>query len=1016
MLMHRRVVTVLMNVALIGVITSPTLAVKPGKWVHSTEADFAQGKTQNVVITNLNQIKLATGTTKLAELPDPLTLINDVVTVGDKVIIAAGPEGRVFGFASDKLDTLLELPEHQVFALATLDKDRVLVAASGEPSRLIQLSAEGESKTLVELPGVRYLWDLLVVDGKVYLATGVEGRLLEVTLDKLEPVKEGNVEVRNSNFEKQDPAKNQLKIDQLVPAMPPRPTGEGRATTGPVIAENQKIETPSPQPSPGGRGGEANKEKPSDEVDASDKPLDLPAGVREIFHAKQTNLLCLGIDGQKRLYAGSDSDGLVYRLTPSEKADAGFEVFVVLDAGEPEIGALLVQPDGTVYVGTADAQQARPGRMTQATDMPLGRPGSSSHTPSGDTGDAPDGGDIPSVPPKPTPHEPPTQPQDGQVRAHGDADAHVTTTQNKPTHGAHDDHHQGDTSSRQPTKGSAGGTADPLREIIHQRMNQGDADRQAAPIADMQEDPTPNQPAPVPGPDDPAPGEPGPAPGRPGGPQRRPMGPGGPMNMGAMMANMMQGMGGMQQGNAVYRIDPQGFITELFRESVMILQLSQTNGQLLVTTGNEGMIFRIDPVAGETVRLVDLENQQIPALVALPQGEFLLGTANPAHLIRLHAGYSGKGDYTSISLDATQISLWGQLVLFADVAADTQLTLQTRSGNVHDPEHAPWSAWSEPMVWGHDAAQPGHLPRRFSVSSPPARFLQYRLNLTGTPTLTPTASRIELAYITPNQKPIITAVRATYPHQQNEGGSPGGGPGGGPMMGGPGAGGGGGVGRGMPPGMNPAVMRAMMQARGGAPGGGGGSGGTPADVLEAPQSLPIEWDVSDPNGDQLQFKVEYQPMGASTWVLLEEELTDPRYEWAIRRMPDGWYRVRVTASDILDNPASMAMTAVRESDPILIDNTPPEFRDLQMQIDKGNLTLTAGVFDALSPISEVRYALNSTKDWQPVLPDDKIFDSTSERITIKLSGLRAGQQVLTLRAIDGMGQVRFHAVMLDIKP
>ncbi len=1014
MQMPRRVVTVLMNVALLGVMTTPVLAVKPGKWVHSTESDFAQGKTQNVVITNLNQIKLATGTTKLAELPDPLTLVNDVMKLGDRVVIAAGPEGRVLSLSGDKLDTLLELPEHQVFALAMLDKDQVLVAASGEPSRLIALSAKGESKTLVELDGVRYVWDMLVVEGKVYLATGVEGRLLEVTLDKLEPVKEGNIEFRISNFEK--PLSPRERVAEVAVATE---AGEGRVTTGPEIANNQKTETPSPLPSPGGRGGDAEKGKSAakadqaddaDDADEADIKLDLPAGVREIFHAKQTNLLCLGIDGQKRLYAGSDSDGLVYRLTPSEKADTGFDVFVLLDAAEPEIGAILVQPDGTVYVGTADAMQARPGRMTEASSMPMGRPGSPGSPSTGPEGDAPapaPGDDIPSVPPKPTPHEPPAQPQGGQVQ--GDqtgvvvADAKDKATGEK--HDGHDANHHGDASPRRATG------ADPLREIIRQRMNQGEAAEQAAPMLDMQEDPAPPG---APGdPGNPAPGEPAPGPGQPRQPgPRRPMGPGGPMGMGAMMAGMMQGMG-MQQGNAVYRIDPQGFVTELFRESVMILQLSQINGQLLVTTGNEGMIFRIDPVAGETLRLVDLENQQIPALAALPDGEFLLGTANPVHLVRLHAGYAEKGDFTSISLDATQISLWGQLVLFADVPADTTLTLQTRSGNVQDPEHAPWSAWSEPIAWVHDVHQPSHLPRRFAVTSPPARFLQYRLNLTGTPTLTPTASRIELAYITPNQKPVITAVRATYPHQQNEGSAPGG-SGGGPAIGGPGGGPGGG--RGMPAGMNPAMMRAMMQARQGNMGGGGVGGGSVADVPEAPQSLPIEWDASDPNGDQLQFKVEYQPMGATTWVLLEEELTDPRYEWAIRRMPDGWYRVRVTAGDILDNPASMAMTVVRESDPILIDNTPPEFRNVQMQVDKGQLMLTAEVFDALSPISEVRYALNSTKDWQPVLPDDKIFDSTNERITIKLFGLRAGQQVLTLRAIDGMGQVRFHAVMLEIKP
>ncbi|NJL31072.1 MAG: hypothetical protein HC898_05285 [Phycisphaerales bacterium] len=481
--------------------------------------------------------------------------------------------------------------------------------------------------------------------------------------------------------------------------------------------------------------------------------------------------------------------------------------------------------------------------------------------------------------------------------------------------------------------------------------------------------------------------------------------------MAGMMSGMEPGMGGMHQGNAVYRIDPHGFVTELFRETAMILQLAQHQGSLLVTTGNEGMIFRIDTDAQETLRLVDLEPQQISALAMSSTGEFILGTANPAQLIRLHHGFADKGNYISPSLEAQQISLWGKLLLRAQVPEGTSLAVQTRSGNVQDPEHAPWSAWSEPMKWEAIDLSAKAIDRSFTVTSPPARFLQYRLNFTGTPELSPTASRVELAYITPNQKPVIAALRAIHPHLQDEGGmmpgQMGGGLGGGPSGGGPGS-------MGMPRGMNPAMMRAMMQQSQGPMGGPGGM--NTSDMPEVPATLPVEWDASDPNGDTLQFKLEYQPMGTGTWILLEKQLAEPRYDWPIKRMPDGWYFVRITASDHPDNTPAMAMTATRISDPILIDNTPPEFREVQTQLSDGQWTLTAEVSDALSPIREVRYTLHGMKDWQTVLPDDKIYDSTSERITIKLTDLGSGPALVTLRALDSMGQARFHAVMLNVKP
>lgn len=192
MLMNVRNLTVLPSLLLWLMLITPVQAIKPSKWVHSTEADFAHGKTTQTVITNLNQIRLATGTTTLVELPDPLTLVNDLAKLGEQILIAAGPQAMVLSLDGDKLDTLLSLPDHQIFTLAAYGDQEVLVGVSGQPSRLMTVTVTGGTKTLVELATVRYIWDMLVVDGKVYLATGIQGRLLEVDLGKLEPAADGS--------------------------------------------------------------------------------------------------------------------------------------------------------------------------------------------------------------------------------------------------------------------------------------------------------------------------------------------------------------------------------------------------------------------------------------------------------------------------------------------------------------------------------------------------------------------------------------------------------------------------------------------------------------------------------------------------------------------------------------------------------------------------------------------------------------------------------------------------------
>ena len=56
------------------------------------------------------------------------------------------------------------------------------------------------------------------------------------------------------------------------------------------------------------------------------------------------------------------------------------------------------------------------------------------------------------------------------------------------------------------------------------------------------------------------------------------------------------------EGNAVYKIDPEGFVTEVFREPVLVLAMVEDHGTLLIATGNEGQIYQVNPAAGRDGR------------------------------------------------------------------------------------------------------------------------------------------------------------------------------------------------------------------------------------------------------------------------------------------------------------------------------------------------------------------------------------------------------------------------------
>ncbi|MAE63577.1 MAG: hypothetical protein CMJ18_04845 [Phycisphaeraceae bacterium] len=841
-------------------------AIQPAHWVHTTEADFASGEFEHVVVTNLGDLKLAAGTTVLGALPEPASIVYDLVVMGNDVLIAAGPEAKLLVRDSDgeKVDELLALENEQIFALDVYG-DALLVGVSGNPSRLALYTRDNEEEgdgkaleTLIELPGVRYVWDMLVVDGVIYVASGTDGQLLRV-----------------------DP----------------------------------KAEA--------GEAGEA------DGAENADDPR-----IQVLLDANQANLLCLGRDGKGRIYAGSDTEGLIYRIVEN---DGEPEVFVLYDAAEPEVGALLVQEDGTVYAGMADANQARPGRLAAAKKTETGRPEIKKEKPRvpdqpkakpSDDAAAPAEGDEKN----PASDGPPLEPTE-PANAEGGASKPQTMPAGSPNPATPDDAAggQGDAEAkRKPTTEQF----QQLREIISNRL------MKARVTGRMQS--------------------------RPGSmPARRPSA---PSPKGTRSAKRG---GARKPGNAIYCISPDAFVKEIFRESVMILRIIEHREKLLVATGNEGQIYQVDPDAEETTILTELEPRQVPAM-QISGDHVLIGTANPATLVRLDRGFSREGTFTSDVLDASQVSKWGKLLQTCEISDGTSIGLQTRSGNVADPEQAAWSEWSPQKLLKHDPDARPLVPIELEIQAPTARFLQYRLTMLGDGSKTPSVDRIAIAYVVPNLKPQIASLQIKAP--------------------------GGAAGSATPP-----------RPRAGA--------AKPGAAEPRHQSkLNIVWKASDPNKDRLIYALHYSPAGVDRKLLIAEDLSTATHTWMTQRVPDGWYVLYLTASDRLDNISEDAATATRRSDPVLVDNAPPRLEKYQSELpEKGTVSLTFEAVDELSAIRGVHWSIDAADDWKPVLPDDRIFDSTAERLTVRITDLDPGPHVLTLRLTDAVNNARYEAKIVEIE-
>jgi hypothetical protein len=614
-----------------------------------------------------------------------------------------------------------------------------------------------------------------------------------------------------------------------------------------------------------------------------------------LLDSNQANVLNLAADAAGNVYAGTDTDGLVYRI------DRAGDPFVVYDAAEAEVSTLVAMPDGTIYAGTAAAEQARPGRLEQPGKVEEGRP------------------DIEPLDLDTPEPQPLAQPGNvvPEVPADADAPAEADPADGDGDAGETIDPEAGDeepAGKPMPTEEQY----DALREALKERLEAARESGQFDASADKASGGT--------------------ASARPSRPSR------------AKPAAPAQS----KKGNAIYRISPDGFVSEVFRESAMILSIVPHEGKLIVATGNEGQVFSVDPKLSETTVLADLDSNQVTCATQTDEG-LLLGAANPGALMRMELAVTEEGGYTSKVLDAGQVSIFGTFKLTADIPSDASVAIELRSGNVGDPEQAAWSKWSDAVVLDHDADANPLQPREVKIAVPPARYLQYRLTLKGDGETTPVIDQTDLAYVAPNTPPTVAKLI-----------------------------------------VKPA--------------------NAPAPGTDPDPKMQVQWQATDANRDRLVYTLEYKPGKADRYLPLAEDLTQPKYDWQTQHVPDGWYTLRVTAHDKLDNPPTSAKTGGRVSEPLLIDNTDPTLHDLKAEVlGNGQVKLTATAKDQWSPIQSVSYSIDGAELYQASLPDDLIYDSTTEAWGVTISDLSPGGHVIAIRVIDAKGNTAYRQLIVDVK-
>jgi hypothetical protein len=169
----------------------------------------------------------------------------------------------------------------------------------------------------------------------------------------------------------------------------------------------------------------------------------------------------------------------------------------------------------------------------------------------------------------------------------------------------------------------------------------------------------------------------------------------------------------------------------------------------------------------------------------------------------------------------------------------------------------------------------------------------------------------------------------------------------------------------------------------------------------------ISYDVKDDNSDKLIYKIDFRKVGRTGWIEIKDDIETNSYEWDSRTVEDGRYEIRVTASDERSNTAETKLAGSRVSDTFTVDNTAPVVKRHKIDRAAKSIRLKMTVSDELSVIGKVEYTIDSDANWLGVVPDDLVYDTTTEDFTIIVENLTPGQHVIALRLADDVGNTTY---------
>lgn len=302
---------------------------------------------------------------------------------------------------------------------------------------------------------------------------------------------------------------------------------------------------------------------------------------------------------------------------------------------------------------------------------------------------------------------------------------------------------------------------------------------------------------------------------------------------------------------------------------------------------------------------------------------------------------TGRADaarYVSDVLDAKAVSRFGKLTW----NASGRVKLETRSGNTAKPGVG-WSEWQAPS----QAAKSGGGTLGGKIASPVGRYLQFRVALDDDDAR---VRRVAAYYVPQNSATEVSDVSVELASKES-----------------------------LP---------------------------TLKDSAAKPRSpvMKVKWKAENPDSDDTTYTLEARRDGEANWRPVATgtaPLTATTWDWNTETYPDGWYKLRVTASDAAANSPDRALTTTASTTMFAIDNARPAIEAVTVTYPRARARAT----DALNPIVEMAFSIDDER-WQLGTTADGIYDDQVEELRLDLpTGLPRGTHTLAIRVADAAGNV-----------